>query len=70
MCGKNRVRNGRKLILSKNILITAIESHGNTGGPAHSNHKEEEEEEEEAPTATPIKTVSCIRLGKYKGKLK
>ena len=44
-----------------------IERHGSTGGPAHSNH---EEEEEEAPTATPIKTVSCIKLGKHKGKLK
>ena len=67
MCGKNRVRNGRKLILSKNILITAVESHGSTGGPAHSSH---EEEEEEAPKATSVKTVSCVRLGKYKGKLK
>ena len=67
MCGKNRVRNGRKLILSKNILITAVESHGSTGGPAHSSH---EEEEEEAPKAIPIKTVSCIKLGKHKGKLK
>ena len=44
-----------------------LESHGNTKGPTHSNHKEEEEE---APTTTPIKIVSCIRLGKYKGKLK
>ena len=44
-----------------------IESHGSTGGPAHSNH---EEEEEEAPKATTIKTVSCIKLGKHKGKLK
>ena len=44
-----------------------IESHGSTGGPVHSNH---EEEEEEAPKATPIKTVSCIKLGKHKGKLK
>ena len=43
------------------------ESHGSTGGLARSNH---EEEEEEAPTATPIKMVSCIRLGKHKGKLK
>ena len=47
-----------------------LERHSSTGGPAHSNHEEEEEEEEEAPTATPIKTVSCIRLGKHKGKLK
>ena len=66
MCGKNRVRNGRKLILSKNILLTAIESHRSTGGPAHSSH---EEEEEEAPKATFVKTVSCVRLGKHKGKL-
>ena len=44
-----------------------IESHGSTGGPVHSNH---EEEEEEAPKATTIKTVSCIKLGKHKGKLK
>ena len=44
MCGKNRVQNGRKLILSKNILITAVESHGSIGGPAHSSHEEEEEE--------------------------
>ena len=44
-----------------------IESHGSTGGPSHSNH---EEEEEEAPKAIAIKTVSCIKLGKHKGKLK
>ena len=43
-----------------------IESHGSTRGPAHSNH----EEEEEAPKATTIKPVSCIKLGKHKGKLK
>ena len=47
-------------------LPLVTESHGSTGGPAHSN----DEEEEETPTATPIKTVSCIRLGKHKGKLK
>lgn len=47
------------------------EIHGSTsssGGPEDSNH--EEEEEEEAPTATSIKTLSCMRLGKHKGKLK
>ena len=44
-----------------------IESHGSTGGPAHSNH---EEEKEEAPKATTIKTVSCIKLGKHKRKIK
>ena len=47
------------------------ESHsstGSTGSPAHSNH--EEEEEDETPTANFIKTLSCIRLGKHKGKLK
>ena len=44
------------------------ESHSSTGSPAHSNH--EEEEEDETPTATFIKTLSCIRLGKHKGKLK
>ena len=44
-----------------------IESHGSTGGPVHSNH---EEEQEEAPNATTIKAVSCIKLGKHKGKLK
>ena len=46
------------------------EIHGSTsssGGPEDSNH---EEEEEEAPTATSIKTLSCMRLGKHKGKLK
>ena len=51
------------------------EIHGSTsssGGPEDSNHEEEEEEEEEeeAPTATSIKTLSCMRLGKHKGKLK
>ena len=40
------------------------EIHGSTsssGGPEDSNH-----EEEEAPTATSIKTLSCMRLGKHK----
>ena len=55
-----------KLMWKFLIRLRGDESHGNTKGPAHSNH----EEEEEAPTATPIKTVSCIRLGKHKGKLK
>ena len=44
------------------------EIHGSTsssGGLEDSNH-EEEEEEEEAPTATSIKTLSCMRLGKHK----
>ena len=59
-----------KLMWKFAIRLRGDESHGNIGGPAHSNHEEEEEEEEEAPTATPIKTVSCIRLGKHKGKLK
>ena len=43
------------------------EIHGSTsssGGPEDSNH--EEEEEEEAPTATSIKTLSCMKLGKHK----
>ena len=56
-----------KLMWKFPIRLRADESHGSTGGLAHSNH---EEEEEEALTATPIKTVSCIRLGKHKGKLK
>ena len=56
-----------KLMWKFPIHLRADESHGSTGGLAHSNH---EEEEEEALTATPIKTVSCIRLGKHKGKLK
>ena len=55
-----------KLMWKFPIHLRGDESHGSTGGPAHSNH----EEEEEAPTATSIKTVSCIRLGKHKGKLK
>ena len=37
-----------------------------TGGPTHSSH----EEEEEAPTATSIKTVSCVKLNKHKSKVK
>ena len=37
-----------------------------TGGPAHSSH----EEEEEAPTATSVKTVSCVKLNKHKSKVK
>ena len=56
-----------KLMWKFLIRLRRDESHGNTKGPAHSNH---EEEEEEAPMATPIKTVSCIRLGKHKEKLK
>ena len=56
-----------KLMQKFPIHLRGDESHGSTKGPAHSNH---EEEEEEAPTATPIKTVSCIKLGKHKGKLK
>ena len=56
-----------KLMQKFPIHLRGDESHGNTGGPTHSNH---EEEEEEAPTATPIKTMSCIKLGKHKGKLK
>ena len=43
-----------------------LESHGSAGGPAHSSH----EEEEEAPTATSVKTVSCVKLNKHKEKLK
>ena len=43
-----------------------IESHSSIGSPEHSNH----EEEDETPTATSIKTLSCMRLGKHKGKLK
>ena len=42
------------------------ESHSSIRSPAHSNHKEEEE----TPTATSIKMLLCIRLGKHKGKLK
>ena len=46
------------------------EIHGSTsssGGLEDSNHEEEEEEEEEeAPTATSIKMLSCMRLGKHK----
>ena len=37
-----------------------------TGGPTHSSH----EEEEEAPTATSVKTVSCVNLNKHKSKVK
>ena len=48
------------------ICLRGGESHGSTGGPTHSSY----EEEEEVPTATSIKTVSCVRLGKHKGKLK
>ena len=48
------------------IRLRGDESHSSIGGPAHLNH----EEEEETPMATSIKTLSCIRLGKHKGKLK
>ena len=47
-------------------IIHKIESHDNMGGPAHSSH----EEEEEAPTATSVKTVSCVKLNKHKSKVK
>ena len=60
-----------KLMWKFPLRLRGDESHsstGNTGSPAHSNH--EEEEEDETPTANFIKTLSCIRLGKHKGKLK
>ena len=55
-----------KLMWKVLIRLRGDESHGSTGGPAHASH----EEEEEAPTATSIKTVSCVKLSKHKGKLK
>ena len=55
-----------KLMWKFPIRLRGDESHGSTGGPAYSSH----EEEEEAPMATSVKTVSCVRLGKHKGKLK
>ena len=55
-----------KLMWKFPIRLRGDESHSSTGGPAHSNH--EEGEEEETPTATSIKMLSCIRLGKPKGK--
>ena len=55
-----------KLMWKFPIRLRGDESHNSIGSPAHSNH----EEEEETPTATSIKTLSCMRLGKHKGKLK
>ena len=55
-----------KLMWKFPIRLRGDESHDSTGGPAYSSH----EEEEEAPKATSVKTVSCVRLGKHKGKLK
>ena len=60
-----------KLMWKFPLRLRGDESHSSTGStrsPAHSNH--EEEEEDETPTANFIKTLSCIRLGKHKGKLK
>ena len=59
-----------KLMWKFPIRLRGDESHGSassSGGPEDSN----QEQEEETPTATSnIKTLSCIRLGKHKAKLK